>query len=73
MKYFEQHGHTSSLYNINHVYPLDWSRVKGDVTRTKRMLIIDDGKSLNPLSTQLVMEVRGMREVEVVESISQIV
>ena len=35
------------------------------------MLIIDDSKSLNPLSTQLLMEVRGMREVEVVESIGR--
>jgi pyruvate/2-oxoglutarate/acetoin dehydrogenase E1 component len=69
MNMLKERGYAASLYNVNYVFPPEWSRITADVTRTGRLLIIDDSKSMCSLSDSLKVEVLKNCEVRSLESI----
>ena len=50
-------GITSSLFSVNHVLPQHWERIKQSVTHTRKLVVIDDSKSVNLLCYTLLHEV----------------
>jgi hypothetical protein len=71
MKLLKEFGYTASLYNVNHSYPPDWSQITKDIARTNRLLIIDDSKSISPLSDQLKVEATRIGELSALETIAR--
>ena len=55
---------TSSLFNVNSPTPTNWSKIIDDVSKTKKIIIIDDSKSenlnfyslLNDISDKIVLD-----------------
>ncbi len=37
-------GRTSSLFSVNPLFPIDWSVILDDITKTRRLLVLDDSK-----------------------------
>jgi pyruvate/2-oxoglutarate/acetoin dehydrogenase E1 component len=52
-------GRRASLFSVVATLPEDIEPIVADVERTKRMIVIDDGKSINSPSHQLVAAVRA--------------
>jgi len=51
------HGITSSLFSVNHVPQQNWERIKQSVAQTRKLVVIDDSKSVNLLCYTLLHEV----------------
>jgi len=52
-----ERGLTSSVFSVNNVFPHDWSSIKRSVSRTGRLVVLDDSKSINLLGYALLHEV----------------
>lgn len=53
----QEQGVTSSVFSVNSVFPNDWGCIKESVTRTGRLVVLDDSKSINLLGYSLLHEV----------------
>lgn len=49
----------TSLFSVNVVTPIDWSKIIEDVKKTKNLVVIDDSKSANLSCDNLVLNVLG--------------
>ena len=47
-----------SLFSVNAMLPVDWSRILENVKRTKRLVVVDDSKSINGSYQHLVIAVQ---------------
>jgi pyruvate/2-oxoglutarate/acetoin dehydrogenase E1 component len=45
-----ERGKHASLFSVNQVYPTDWSHIADSVTRTGKLIVFDDSKSINLLA-----------------------
>lgn len=43
-------GKRASLFSVNQVYPTDWSRIVDNVTRSGKLVVLDDSKSTSLLA-----------------------
>lgn len=50
-------GLSSSLFSVNVMTPIDWLHILRDVSRTKKLIVIDDSKSVNRSCYHLTTEV----------------
>jgi deoxyxylulose-5-phosphate synthase len=46
-KDMEKRGIHPSLFSVNAMLPVDWTRIINNVRRTKRLVLLDDSKSVN--------------------------
>lgn len=49
-------GKTSSLFSVNYTPAVDWTRIKQSVAKTKRLVILDDSKSVHLPCYQMLDE-----------------
>lgn len=52
-----ERGITSSLFSVNFVLPHGWEPIKQSVAQTRRLVVIDDSKSVNLLGHTLLHEI----------------
>lgn len=53
-----------SLFTVNYYVPINWRKIVDDVKRTRKLVIIDDGKSENALYFSLLAEVESKISLE---------
>ncbi len=51
----EKRGVNASLFSVNAMLPVDWTRIIGDVRRTKKLVVLDDSKSVNGSYQHMIM------------------
>lgn len=52
-----QSGVSASLFSINHVFPMDWQPMRDSVTRTGKLVILDDSKSVSLFAHRMLHEI----------------
>jgi len=50
-------GLSASIFSVNHVVPSDWTRIQESVRVTRRLVVLDDSKSVNLSGYTLLHEV----------------
>jgi len=55
---------TCSLFNVNSPIPTNWSKIIDDVTKTKKLIIIDDSKSENLSCYVLLADISNIINLE---------
>jgi pyruvate/2-oxoglutarate/acetoin dehydrogenase E1 component len=63
MKYFKKENISASLFNVNSPTPIEWDKILENVTRTKKIIVIDDSKSANLNCDSLLSEMVGKIEI----------
>lgn len=54
-KDMKQRGVSTSLFSVNAVHPVDWDGILTSVQRTRRLVVLDDSKSVNRSCHHLVI------------------
>jgi pyruvate/2-oxoglutarate/acetoin dehydrogenase E1 component len=52
-----ENGVTSDLFSVDHVFPHNWERITQSVAHTRKLVVLDDSKSVNLLCYTLLHEV----------------
>ena len=55
---------TCSLFNVNSPTPTNWEKIIDDVTKTKKLIIIDDSKSENLSCYVLLADISNIINLE---------
>jgi pyruvate/2-oxoglutarate/acetoin dehydrogenase E1 component len=51
----KKHGLSASLFSVNAMLPVDWKRILQSARRTRKLLVLDDSKSVNTCCQHLVI------------------
>lgn len=57
-------GIKASLFNVNSAAPIDWARITADVSKTRKIIVLDDSKSLNLPLHSLLSELQSRVQLE---------
>lgn len=56
---FFARGISASLFSVNYVFPQCWDRIRTSVSRSRRLVVIDDSKSVNLFGQTMIRELSG--------------
>ena len=51
-----ENGRSAALFSANHVFPQDWQLIRDSLTRTRRLVMIDDSKGVGLLGHRMIAE-----------------
>lgn len=58
-EHFSARGIRASLFSVNYVFPQCWDRIRTSVSRSRRLVVIDDSKSVNLFGQTMIQELSG--------------
>lgn len=60
-------GLETSLFSVNAMHPVDWSRIIKDARKTGKLVVLDDSKSVNKPSLGLILEAgKAVRDIKTI-------